>query len=119
MRRFVRWTSPAILVLSALLLAGCDGEGSTPSLEGLPAEHQTLTMAVLPVIDILPFHVADQNGFFEQIGVNVELVPVKSAQERDTLMQTGQVDGMLTDFSRLCYLTRRMHRSGGSDRTSA
>jgi NitT/TauT family transport system substrate-binding protein len=26
------------------------------------------------------------------------LVPVKSAQERDTLMQTGQIDGMLTDL---------------------
>ena len=53
---------------------------------------------MLPVMDILPFHVAIQNGFFDQEGVNVELVPVKSAQERDTLMQTGQVDGMLTDL---------------------
>jgi NitT/TauT family transport system substrate-binding protein len=53
---------------------------------------------VIPVIDTLPLHVADQTGFFEQVGVAVELVPVKSAQERDTLMQTGQVDGMLTDL---------------------
>jgi NitT/TauT family transport system substrate-binding protein len=42
--------------------------------------------------------VAEQNGYFEQVGVEVELVPVKSAQERDTLMQTSQVDGMLTDL---------------------
>ena len=98
MRRFVHWTLPAILAISLLLLAGCGGEKPTPSPEQLPAEHQTLTMAVLPVIDILPFHVADQNGFFEKVGVSVELVPVKSAQERDTLMQTGQVDGMLTDL---------------------
>ena len=55
-------------------------------------------MALLPVMDVLPFHVAEQNGYFEQAGVEVELVPVKSAQERDTLMQTGQVDGMLTDL---------------------
>jgi NitT/TauT family transport system substrate-binding protein len=55
-------------------------------------------MALLPVQDVLPFHVADQNGYFDQVGVQVELVPVKSGQERDTLMQTGQVDGMLTDL---------------------
>jgi NitT/TauT family transport system substrate-binding protein len=55
-------------------------------------------MALLPVQDVLPFHVAQQNGYFEQVGVEVELVPVKSGQERDTLMQTGQVDGMLTDL---------------------
>jgi NitT/TauT family transport system substrate-binding protein len=55
-------------------------------------------MALLPVLDVLPFHVAQQNGYFDQVGVQVEFVPVKSAQERDTLMQTGQVDGMLTDL---------------------
>jgi NitT/TauT family transport system substrate-binding protein len=98
MRRTVHWTLLALLVLSVLLLTGCGGEEATSSLEQLPAEHQILKMAVLPVMDILPFHVADQNGFFEQVGVNVELVPVKSAQERDTLMQAGQVDGMLTDL---------------------
>jgi NitT/TauT family transport system substrate-binding protein len=57
-----------------------------------------LKMALLPILDVLPFHVADQNGYFDQAGVQVELVPVKSAQERDTLMQTGQIDGMLTDL---------------------
>jgi NitT/TauT family transport system substrate-binding protein len=61
-------------------------------------EMQVLRMALLPVLDVLPFHVADQNGYFEQAGVQVELVPIKSAQERDTLMQTGQIDGMLTDL---------------------
>lgn len=55
-------------------------------------------MALLPVLDVLPFHVATQNGYFDQVGIEVELVPVKIGQERDTLMQTGQVDGMLTDL---------------------
>jgi len=59
---------------------------------------QTLRLALLPVLDVLPYHVAQQNGYFEQVGVEVEGVPVKSGQERDTLMQTGQVDGMLTDL---------------------
>jgi NitT/TauT family transport system substrate-binding protein len=55
-------------------------------------------MALLPVLDVLPFHVAEQEGFFDEAGIQVELVPVKSPQERDVLMQTGEVDGMLTDL---------------------
>jgi NitT/TauT family transport system substrate-binding protein len=61
-------------------------------------EIDTLSIALLPVLDVLPLHVAEQNGYFAQVGVQVEAVPVKSPQERDTLMQTGQVDGMLTDL---------------------
>jgi NitT/TauT family transport system substrate-binding protein len=86
----------ALLILALALLAGCSG--SQPTDAPPTNEIQTLKMALLPVMDVLPFHVADQNGYFDQEGVQVELVPVKSAQERDTLMQTGQVDGMLTDL---------------------
>ncbi len=93
MRRLMLWTLLIILSLSVPSLSGCGGDDATSS----PEKH-ALKVAVLPVMDILPFHVAIQNGFFEQEGVSVELVPVKSAQERDTLMQTGQVDGMLTDL---------------------
>ena len=92
------WIVLTIVITSGLFLSGCGGEDPQPSAQQIPSEEQTLKMAVLPILDILPFHVADQNGFFEQEGVDVELIPVKSAQERDTLMQTGQVDGMLTDL---------------------
>ncbi|MFN2219742.1 MAG: ABC transporter substrate-binding protein [Anaerolineae bacterium] len=98
MRTFARWTLLGMLILSTLMLAGCGGDSPSPTLAQPPVEAKTLKIAVIPVIDILPLHVADQEGFFDQVGVDVELVPVKSAQERDTLMQTGQVDGMLTDL---------------------
>ncbi len=79
-----------IVALLAVTLGGC---GPTPQ-----PEAPTLRVALLPILDVLPFHVAEQNGYFEQMGVKVELVPVKSGQERDTLMQAGQIDGMLTDL---------------------
>lgn len=98
MRIFARWTLLAILIIATLVLAGCGGGDPSPTAAQPLGETKSLKIAVIPVIDILPLHVADQEGFFEQVGVDVELVPVKSAQERDTLMQTGQVDGMLTDL---------------------
>jgi NitT/TauT family transport system substrate-binding protein len=113
------WPVPVtILVLLGLLLTGCGGQTptaapqaatapadqalpltqpSSPTAEPPAGEVQTLRMALLPILDVLPFHVADQNGFFDQMGVRIELIAVKSAQERDTLMQTGQIDGMLAD----------------------
>ncbi len=98
MHTHLRWTVITVLIVSNLLLAGCGVEGKTPTLQESTSQPKTLRMAVIPVMDILPLHVAKQNGYFEQVGVDVELVPVKSAQERDTLMQTAQVDGMLTDL---------------------
>jgi NitT/TauT family transport system substrate-binding protein len=102
-----------LLLLSALALSACGGEPApapttAPTAAGGAAESplatpatagsDTLRIALIPVLDVLPFHVAVQNGYFEEAGVQVEGVPVKSAQERDTVMQTGQVDGMLTDL---------------------
>ena len=57
----------------------------------------TLRMALLPVLDVLPFFIAQQNGYFTDEGINVELIPVSSALEREQLMSAGEVDGVLTD----------------------
>jgi NitT/TauT family transport system substrate-binding protein len=78
-----------MLAVTALLLAGC-----------APAkpEDNKLKIALIPVLDVLPVFVAEQNGYFAEQGIQVEGVPVKSAQERDVLIQTGQADGMLTDL---------------------
>ena len=53
---------------------------------------------MIPVLDVIPIYVALQNGYFKGQGIEVETVPVKSPQERDVLLQTGQVDGVLTDL---------------------
>ncbi len=76
-----------VLVVSlGLVLGACRAEEDTH-----------LKMALLPIMDTLPFYVAEQNGYFAAEGITVELLPAKSAQERDTLLQAGEVDGMLTD----------------------
>ncbi len=61
-------------------------------------ESTTLRVALLPIMQTLPFYIAEQNGYFSDEGIQVELVPVKSPTERDALMQAGEVDGMLTDL---------------------
>ncbi len=79
------WSS-RLLVVAALFWA-------------LPAVAQEpLRIALLPIIDSLPFYVAERYNDFEAAGVQVKPVVVASAVERDQLMQTGQIDGMLNEI---------------------
>jgi len=70
------------------------------------AEDKTLNMGLLPILDVLPFYVAQDKGYFETEGIQVELVPVKSAQERDALLQAEEIDGALTDLQGVALFNR-------------
>lgn len=80
-----------LLITLASLLAGCGGPAA-------PAEDATLKIGVLGILDTLPMYVAEQEGAFKTQGITVELVPFKSALERDTAFQAGQVEGVLNDL---------------------
>ncbi len=97
----------SVILLLGVVLAACGtGVPSTPSpTEGVSAataatpaqETPALRMALLPVLDVLPFYIAQEEGYFADEGLTVELVPVASALEREQLLVAGEIDGMLTD----------------------
>jgi NitT/TauT family transport system substrate-binding protein len=62
-------------------------------------DEKTLRIALLPIPDVLPVYVAEEKGYFKELGVEVEMLPVGSAVERDQLLQAGQVDGMINEIS--------------------
>ena len=57
-----------------------------------------LKVALLPILDSFPYYVADSEGYFRDSGVVVAAVPVASGLERDQLMQSGAIDGMLNEM---------------------
>lgn len=65
---------------------------------GWTADTRPLKVALLPILDSLPFYVAEMKGHFNRNGVSVKSVPVASALERDQLMQSGAIDGMLNEM---------------------
>lgn len=71
-----------------------------------PAEDGKLKLALIPVLDTIPIFIAQQNGYFAEQGIQVETVPVKSPQERDVFIQTGQADGILTDLQGVGLLNK-------------
>lgn len=87
-----------LFALLAMLVSAC----SNPA----PAENVTVRVAVIPVIDTLPMFVAEAEGLYARHGVNVELVPVASAPERDQLLQAGQADGTLNELLSVMLFNR-------------
>jgi NitT/TauT family transport system substrate-binding protein len=59
---------------------------------------ESLKVALLPILDAFPFYVAASEGYFIDYGVAVKAVPVASGLERDQLMQSGAIDGMLNEM---------------------
>ena len=70
------------------------------------AQGVPLRLALLQVTDVFPAYVAEAQGFFTAEGVEVQLLPVGSAVERDQLMQTGQIDGMINEIASTATLNR-------------
>lgn len=87
-----------ITIVLATLLTAC---APMPA-----AEDGKLKLALIPVLDTIPIFIAQQNGYFAEQGIQVETVPVKSPQERDVFIQTGQVDGVLTDLQGVGLLNK-------------
>jgi NitT/TauT family transport system substrate-binding protein len=67
---------------------------SAQQAEGMGA----LKIALLPILDAFPYYVAENNGYFSQSGIDVQSLPVNSGLERDQLMQSGEIDGMLNEM---------------------
>ncbi len=83
-------------IVASILMAACQA-ASQPKFPGAPAVSPSLRIAVLPVIDTLPMYVAQKEGLFDKHAVKVELIPIASAPERDQLIASGQVDGMVNE----------------------
>ncbi len=86
-----------VAVLLTTVVAGC-----APT----PTEDGKLKVALIPVLDTIPVFIAQQNGYFAEQGIEVETVSAKSPQERDIFIQTGQVDGVLTDLQGVGLLNK-------------
>lgn len=69
-----------------------------PVTDSQAAESRPLKIALLPILDALPFYVAEKNGYFHENQVAVKAIPVGSGLERDQLMQAGEIDGMLNEM---------------------
>ena len=86
------------LVLLGIIIAIVNSSFFTPLYAQQTTKKGSLKIALLPILDAFPFFVAEANGYFNEYGVEVIAVPVNSGLERDQLMQSGEIDGMLNEM---------------------
>ena len=94
------WTVFGLIVAMVVVL------GPTALRAQNAKKEQSLKVALLPILDSLPYYVADASGFFADYGVNVKVIPVASGVERDQLMQAGAIDGMLNEMTSTATFNR-------------
>ncbi|MDA3846439.1 MAG: ABC transporter substrate-binding protein [Vallitaleaceae bacterium] len=78
-----------IIILSIIVLLS---NGCTKSETG------KLTIGLMSDIGAVPFLIAKENGYFEDLGLDVELQVFKSALDRDAGLQTGNLQGAMADM---------------------
>ncbi len=98
MRRYI--SVVCLIALTAMSLASCAPQTATPT------QTVKIRLALLPIIDALPVYVADQEGIFARYNIDVEVVPVASAPERDQLISAGQADGMINETLSTFFFNR-------------
>jgi len=81
----------SFLLLSFLIiLPGCGDKKS---------QSEVLNLGVMSSMDYLPLAVAQREGYFEKEGLNIKIQKFYSANDRDAAFQSGNVDGVVIDFT--------------------
>ncbi|BAL82913.1 putative ABC transporter periplasmic substrate-binding protein [Selenomonas ruminantium subsp. lactilytica TAM6421] len=90
----------AVLLVALLtlgLLAGCGTEKNAEK------KLQPLTIGLMPDTDSLPFIIAQEKGYFKEEGLEVNIQQYKSAMDRDSALQSGNLDGAVSDMLAVAF----------------
>lgn len=92
-----KWFLIIVALLSFLLFVGCTTtEEKAPDSE--EKENLSLKIGLMPAVDSAPMFIAEREGYFEEQGLELELVVFNNAQDRQSALQTDEIDGAMTDF---------------------
>jgi NitT/TauT family transport system substrate-binding protein len=62
------------------------------------ADGPPLRIGLMPAVNSIPLILAEHLGYFERAGVRVELLMMQDQLTRETALQTGRIDGSISDM---------------------
>ncbi|SRR6056297_1037694 len=62
------------------------------------AEDLSLKIGLMPAVDSAPIFLADEKGYFSELGLEVDMEIYRNANNRQTALQSGALDGAMTDL---------------------
>jgi NitT/TauT family transport system substrate-binding protein len=103
MKKF-RWLITMLLILT-VSITGCADQQSSGIKPEDKAEKPVgkIRIGVMSDVGAVPFVTAKEQGFFEKRGLDVEVQIFKSAMDRDTALQTGNLDGAMSDMLSIIF----------------
>lgn len=83
-----------LFLATVVFLSGCasNNAGSDQTDKNLD-----LKIGVMPAVDSAPIFLADKKGYFEELGLDIEVQVYTNAMNRQSALQSGQLDGAMTD----------------------
>ncbi|MEN6314941.1 MAG: ABC transporter substrate-binding protein [Clostridiaceae bacterium] len=85
------------LLMTAVLILYSAGCSSINNPSGASKENMSLKVGVMPAVDSAPILFADKKGYFEELGLDMEIQVYTNAMNRQSALQSGELDGAMTD----------------------
>lgn len=92
--KFKKMVMTGLLVVTSVMSVACSSNTTTENV----AEDTSLKIGLMPAVDTAPILIAEKNGYFEELGIDVELEIYTNAQNRQSALQSNSIDGAMTDF---------------------
>ena len=90
-----------LITVSLIFMAGCSEKEKTSgenAIQRSKLENLSLKIGVMPAVDAAPIFIAQEKGYFKDLDLDVEIEIFNNAQNRQTALQTGTIDGAITDL---------------------
>lgn len=103
-RSFCAGAALLCIVFALLMLSGCSSTASEEAADVPEVDAAVVRIGTMPTEDILPLWIAEDEGLFEEAGVQAEVITFDSAQTLSAALTAGEVDMAMTDIMRAVKL---------------
>lgn len=82
-----------LLTISLFLITSCSSKTEVKN-----EEMMNLNIGVMPAVDTAPIFLAKEQGYFEELNLDLTVEIYTNAQNRQSALQTNSIDGAMTDL---------------------